>query len=90
MGIARAVVKDVQAGKVVQGGSTITQEVRNLYLSRERTFKRKLIGSVSLDQAVASVAKDRILTAYMNQVFYGKMVGIEAAAETYFSRTRRS
>ena len=58
VGIARAVVADVQAGKVVQGGSTITQElVRNLYLSRERTFKRKLDRGVPLDQAVASVVE---------------------------------
>ncbi|MDX6468980.1 MAG: penicillin-binding protein, partial [Gaiellaceae bacterium] len=43
VGILRAIVADVKAGKIVQGGSTITQElVRNLYLSREQTFKRKL------------------------------------------------
>ena len=43
VGIARAVVADIRAGKFAQGGSTITQElVRNLYLSRERTLKRKL------------------------------------------------
>ena len=58
VGIARAVVADVQAGKVVQGGSTITQElVRNLYLSRERTFKRKLIEACLVDQAVAPVVE---------------------------------
>ena len=92
VGIARAVVADVQAGKVVQGGSTITQElVRNLYLSRERTFKRKLIEACLSIKLSRQWSKDRILTAYMNQVFYGNHAyGIEAAAETYFSAPRRS
>jgi penicillin-binding protein 1A len=91
VGIARAVVADVQAGKVVQGGSTITQElVRNLYLSRERTFKRKLIEACLSIKLSRQWSKDRILTAYMNQVFYGNHAyGIEAAAETYFSRTAK-
>ena len=90
VGIARAVVADVQAGKVVQGGSTITQElVRNLYLSRERTFKRKLIEACLAIKLSRQWSKDRILDAYMNQVFYGNHAyGIEAAAETYFSTPR--
>jgi penicillin-binding protein 1A len=91
VGIARAVVADLKAGKVVQGGSTITQElVRNLYLSRERTFKRKLIEACLSIKLSRQWSKDRILTAYMNQVFYGNHAyGIEAAAETYFSKTAR-
>ncbi|MDX6486130.1 MAG: penicillin-binding protein, partial [Gaiellaceae bacterium] len=91
VGIARAVVADVRAGKVVQGGSTITQElVRNLYLSRERTLKRKLVEACLSIKLSRQWSKDRILTAYMNQVFYGNHAyGIEAAAETYFSRTAR-
>ena len=91
VGIARALVADVRAGKVVQGGSTITQElVRNLYLSRERTFKRKLVEACLSIKLSRQWSKDRILTAYMNQVFYGNHAyGIEAAAETYFSRTAK-
>jgi penicillin-binding protein 1A len=87
VGIARAVVADVRARKVVQGGSTITQElVRNLYLSRERTLKRKLIEACLSIKLSQKWSKDKILTAYMNQVFYGNHAyGIEAAAETYFS-----
>ena len=87
VGIARAVVADVRAGKVVQGGSTITQElVRNLYLSRERTLKRKLTEACLAIKLSRQWPKDRILDAYMNQVFYGNHAfGIEAAAETYFS-----
>jgi penicillin-binding protein 1A len=91
VGIARAIVADVRAGKVVQGGSTITQElVRNLYLSRERTFKRKIVEACLSIKLSRQWSKDRILTAYMNQVFYGNHAyGVEAAAETYFSRSAR-
>src|SRR5439155_20488092 len=87
VGIVRAVVADVRAGKVVQGGSTITQElVRNLYLSRERTLKRKLVEACLAIKLSRAWSKDRILTAYLNQVYYGNhSYGIEAAAETYFS-----
>jgi penicillin-binding protein 1A len=91
VGILRAVVADVRAGKVVQGGSTITQElVRNLYLSRERTLKRKLVEACLAIKLSHSWSKDRILTAYLNQVFYGNhSYGVEAAAETYFSKQAR-
>src|SRR3954468_22429839 len=91
VGILRAVVADVRAGKVVQGGSTITQElVRNLYLSRERTFKRKLVEACLAIKLSGKWSKDRILTAYLNQVYYGNhSFGIEAAAETYFSKQAR-
>ena len=87
VGILRAVVADVRAGKIVQGGSTITQElVRNLYLSREQTFKRKLTEACLAIKLSSHWSKDKILTAYMNQVYYGNHAyGIEAAAETYFS-----
>jgi penicillin-binding protein 1A len=91
VGIARAFVADVRAGKFAQGGSTITQElVRNLYLSRDRTLKRKLTEACLAIKLAQQWPKDRILTAYMNQVFYGNHAyGIEAAAETYFSRTAK-
>jgi penicillin-binding protein 1A len=87
VGILRALVADVSAGHIVQGGSTITQElVRNLYLSREKTLQRKVVEaclSVKLDR---TWTKERILTAYLNDVYYGNHAyGIEAAAETYFS-----
>lgn len=87
VGIMRAVVADVKAGKIVQGGSTITQElVRNLYLSRQQTFKRKIVEACLAIKLSGQWSKDKILTAYMNQVYYGNHAyGIEAAAETYFS-----
>ena len=86
-GILRALVADVSAGRIVQGGSTITQElVRNLYLSREQTLQRKVVEACLAIKLARAWSKDRILTAYLNDVYYGNHAyGIEAAAETYFS-----
>jgi penicillin-binding protein 1A len=86
-GIVRALVADVTAGHIVQGGSTITQElVRNLYLSREKTLQRKVVEACLAIKLARAWSKDRILTAYLNDVYYGNHAyGIEAAAETYFS-----
>jgi len=91
IGILRAVVADVRAGKIVQGGSTITQElVRNLYLTRQRTLTRKLTEACLAIKLGDKWSKDRILTAYLNQIYYGNHAyGIEAAAETYFSEPAR-
>jgi penicillin-binding protein 1A len=89
-GILRALFKDVSAGKVVQGGSTITQQlVRNLYLDPgDKSADRKL-KEICLANKLAGDkrwSKERILTEYMNQVYYGSHAdGVEAAAETYFS-----
>jgi penicillin-binding protein 1A len=87
VGIVRAFVADVSAGRVVQGGSTITQElVRNLYLSRDKTLQRKVVEACLSIKLAHAWSRDRILTAYLNDVYYGNHAyGIEAAAETYFS-----
>ena len=87
-GIARAVWKNVSAGQVVEGGSTITQQlVRNLYIGRERTVERKLKEACLALKLDNAWAKNRILATYMNQVYYGNLAyGIEAAAQTYFSK----
>ena len=86
-GILRAFVADVSAGRIVQGGSTITQElVRNLYLSRDKTVQRKVVEACLAVKLARAWTKDRILTAYLNDVYYGNHAyGIQAAAETYFS-----
>jgi penicillin-binding protein 1A len=86
-GILRALVADVSAGHIVQGGSTITQElVRNLYLSPEQTLQRKVVEACLAIKLGRAWSKSRILTAYLNDVYYGNHAyGIEAAAETYFS-----
>jgi penicillin-binding protein 1A len=87
-GIARAAVADLRARRVVEGGSTITQQlVRNLYISHERTVQRKVKEACLATKLDRAWSKQRILTAYLNQVYYGNQAyGIEAAAETYFSK----
>ena len=87
-GIARAAVENLQAGEIVEGGSTITQQlVRNLYISREQTVERKLKEACLATKLDSAWSKERILTEYLNQSFYGnRAYGIEAAAQTYFSK----
>ncbi len=87
VGILRALVADVSAGRIVQGGSTITQElVRNLYLTHDRTVRRKIVEACLAIKLAQAWPRDRILTAYLNDVYYGNHAyGVEAAAETYFS-----
>ncbi|HXG75089.1 MAG TPA: transglycosylase domain-containing protein [Gaiellaceae bacterium] len=87
-GIARAALTNLRESRIVEGGSTITQQlVRNLYISRERTVQRKLTEACLATKLDRAWSKHRILTAYLNGVFYGNQAyGIEAAAQTYFSK----
>ncbi|HYI75407.1 MAG TPA: transglycosylase domain-containing protein [Gaiellaceae bacterium] len=88
-GIARAAVKNLEAGEIVEGGSTITQQlVRNLYISREQTVQRKVKEACLATKLDRARTKHWILTTYLNQSFYGnRAYGIEAAAQTYFSKS---
>jgi penicillin-binding protein 1A len=88
VGIARAAWKDVTAGRAVEGGSTITQQlVRNLYTGREKTFNRKLKEACLAIKLSDKWSKPRILDEYLNTVYYGNHAyGVEAASQTYFSR----
>ena len=88
IGISRAFWADISQGKVVQGGSTITQQlVRNLYISREQTFTRKLREACLAVKLADKWSKRKILTTYLNQIYYGSQAyGVEAAAQTYFSK----
>src|SRR3954468_7225196 len=91
-GIVRALYADIKAGRVVQGGSTITQQlVRNLYISdKQQTLGRKATEACLAIKLAREKSKPWILTAYMNQVYYGNHAyGIEAAAQTYFSKPSR-
>jgi len=91
-GIARALYSDVTAGRIVEGGSTITQELaRNLYIGNaQRTFSRKIKEACLAIKLSQRWSKTRILTAYLNEVFYGRAAhGAQAGAETFFS-TRAS
>ncbi|HET6997604.1 MAG TPA: transglycosylase domain-containing protein [Solirubrobacterales bacterium] len=92
-GIVRAAWKDLQAGAVVQGASTITQQlVRNLYIQNpEDTLKRKLRETRLAFELEEEHSKSWILTQYLNTAPYGTVegqtaVGAEAAAQTYFSK----
>jgi penicillin-binding protein 1A len=87
VGIARAAWKDVTAGKAVEGGSTITQQlVRNLYTGNEKTFNRKLREACLAIKLSKRWPKRQILDEYLNTVYYGNhSYGVEAAAQTYFS-----
>ena len=90
-GIARAAWKDITAGKVVEGGSTITQQlVRNLYVGQEKTFNRKLKEACLAIKLSRRWPKQKILDEYLNTVYYGNHAyGVEAAAQTYFSKHAR-
>src|SRR5437016_913070 len=88
-GIVRAIFANVRAGHVVQGGSTITQQLaRNLYIKKpSQTFGRKATEACLAIKLARERSKSWILQAYINQVFYGnRAYGIEAAAQTYFSK----
>jgi penicillin-binding protein 1A len=85
-GIVRAVWQDVRNKRVVQGGSTITQQfVKNTYVRSSRTISRKLKEAALAWQLEQVWSKDRILTAYLNTIYFGNgAYGIEQAARVYF------
>jgi penicillin-binding protein 1A len=90
-GVARALWRDLTAQKVVEGGSTLTQQlVRNLYISRERTLARKLREACLAMELSRRWSKQRILQEWLNTVYFGNHAyGVEAAAQTYFSKPAR-
>jgi penicillin-binding protein 1A len=87
-GVARAMLENFRAGGVVQGGSTITEQyVKNAYVGNERTYTRKIREAVLAWQLEDQWSKDKILTEYLNTVYYGAgAYGVEAAALTYFHK----
>jgi len=87
-GIARAGLKDVMAGRVVEGGSTLTQQLsKNLFLTPERTFRRKIQEAMLAIQIERLYTKQQILTLYVNLHFMGHgQYGFAAAAEYYFGK----
>ncbi len=87
-GIARAAVNNLAHGKIVEGGSTITQQLaRNLFLTREKSFGRKIKEVMLSMQIEKYYTKNEILELYCNQVYFGNgAYGVEAAARTYFGK----
>lgn len=85
--ILRAALVDIRAGAIVQGGSTITQQLaKNLYLTDARTWSRKFLEVLYTLRLEATHSKRQILTTYLNTIYYGSgAYGIGAAAETYFA-----
>lgn len=89
IGIARAALANLSSGGRGQGASTITMQVaRNFYLSREKTYNRKLYEILLAFKIENSVSKDKILELYINQIFLGhRAYGFVAAARTYFDKS---
>ena len=90
-GLARAMLTNIQAKGVVQGGSTITQQVaKNLFLTPERTITRKLREMMLALWLERNFTKDEILTIYLNRVYLGAgTYGVEAASQRYFGRSAK-
>src|SRR4051812_17559820 len=95
-GILRAAAKDATSHAVVQGGSTITMQlVRRLYLTRDRSFKRKIEEATLAREMEKRRSKDWILTHYLNDVSFGtaggqEAIGIQAAARVFFGKPAKA
>lgn len=88
LGLLRAMIINIKEGRYVQGGSTITQQLaKNLFLSRERTLKRKIQEAMLALWLERELTKDEILSAYLNRVYLGSgTYGVDAAAKLYFNK----
>ena len=84
----RAVIRNYQSGEVVQGGSTITQQlVKNLFLTGEQTYARKLEELQLALWLEGQLSKDEILELYLNRIYLGaNTYGLDAASKRYFSK----
>jgi penicillin-binding protein 1A len=90
-GLVRAMFANLRAGGIVQGGSTLTQQLaKNLFLTPERSFDRKFRELLLAFALEKRFAKDEILTIYLNRVYLGAgTYGVEAAAQRYFGTSAR-
>ena len=86
--IMRAMIKNIKSGGLNEGGSTITQQlVKNIALSMERTFDRKLKEAIITMQVESFLSKEEILEKYLNCIFFGNgFYGIKTAALGYFDK----
>ena len=87
--VFRAFLTNMKAGRVVEGGSTITQQLsKTLFLTRERSLARKIKEAILSIRMELIFTKDEILEMYLNQIYYGHgSYGVEAAARTYFGKS---
>ena len=88
IGLARAMVNNLIAGRIVQGGSTISQQLaKNVFLTHQRTLKRKVQEFLLALWLEANFSKEQILTLYLNRVYLGAgAYGVDAAARRYFNK----
>ena len=88
IGVARAIIQNYRRGRIVEGGSTITQQLTKvLFLTPDKSLERKLKEAVLALELERRYSKDRILEMYLNQVYFGHgSYGVEAAARTYFGK----
>jgi len=91
LGLARAVFVDMRAGQMVQGGSTITQQVaKNLFLTPDKTLLRKVQEAVLAVWLERHFTKDQLLEIYLNRVYFGAGTwGVDAASRRYFGKSAR-
>ncbi len=91
IGLLRAVFANISAGHIVQGGSTITQQLaKNLFLTPERSFSRKIQETLLALWLEHRFTKDQILEIYLNRVYLGAgAYGVDAAAHRYFNKSAR-
>jgi penicillin-binding protein 1A len=89
VGIARAIFQNYRRGRIVEGGSTITQQLTKvLFLTPDKSLERKLKEAILALELERRYSKDRILEMYLNQVYFGHgAYGVEAAARTYFGKS---
>ena len=91
IGLTRALIANVRAGRVVQGGSTITQQLaKNLFLHSEQTLERKIQEVILAGWLELSLTKKQVLELYLNRVYFGGgAYGVDAAAYRYFGKSAR-
>ena len=91
IGFTRAMIKNLVAGRLTQGGSTLTQQLaKNLFLKPDRTFKRKVQELILAVWLETKYSKDEILELYLNRVYLGSgAYGVDAAARRYFNKSAR-
>ncbi|MGH6856559.1 MAG: transglycosylase domain-containing protein, partial [Methylocella sp.] len=91
-GIMRALIRNLTGGGMVQGGSTLTQQLaKNLFLTQERTVSRKIQEAILALWLERKYSKNQILEMYLNRVYFGSgAYGVEAAAQKYFDHGART
>src|SRR2546427_2926901 len=89
IGVARAVIQNYRRGRIVEGGSTITQQLTKvLFLTPDKSLERKLKEAVLALELERRYSKDRILEMYLNQVYFGHgSYGVEAAGRADFGQS---